>query len=405
MRGPCGSFPAPAVQFQMPEKGSLMIAVALYAEVYLICFIVVALLLRWARQTDTDSTQERWLRRVFASFMFSFGANFLFTLFNGARLLPGLFPYASYIFKSLYHISMCVGVYAWCGYSAALRHAPMFQSVRARRLSLLFLAPPVAGILLNFKTRLLFEITPEGGYVRHAQFHAQMLYLAAVSLFFSVPLLKHMAREFEPTRRGHLRLTAAFTLCILLAWALSFVGESIPVICVVFMLELLCLYVVNSNQQISMDKLTQVNNRQNLLNFLEYKLINHEESLYLLMLDVDYFKDINDTYGHLEGDEALTEVAGVLKRACADYPRRPYIARYGGDEFIILLEGGKADAESLRASIHQSMAELTRRLGKPYALTLSIGIGRWHPDMDVKAFIAAADAELYEIKRARTKRG
>ena len=97
-------------------------------------------------------------------------------------------------------------------------------------------------------------------------------------------------------------------MCLLLAWVLCFVGESVPVIVVCIMIEMLFMYTGANNQLISKDKLTQVNNRQNLISFLNYQVHTHEEKLFIFMVDVDYFKEINDTYGHLEGDNALAQV-------------------------------------------------------------------------------------------------
>ena len=157
-----------------------------------------------------------------------------------------------------------------------------------------------------------------------------------------------------------------------------------------------------STQQISMDKLTQVNNRQNLLSFLEYKCVNHSEKLFLFMMDLDYFKTINDTYGHLEGDDALIRASKALKISCGDhFRRRPYIARYGGDEFIVVIESARADAEALIVRIREVLSELNDQANRPYNLAFSIGMAEFHPGMNANALIEAADAALYEIKRAR----
>ena len=379
-------------------------ATALYAEVYSICFIVVALLLHWTYQHGTDSTQERWLRRVLISFLISFAGNLLYTILTFVPVLPELVLTVSYICKSVFHIGLCLGVFSWCGYAAMVGFSPRLQSKLTFRLLLVAAAVPVIGVLANFSTHWLFEIDA-GVYVRKAQYNWEMGYLSLASLLFAAPLLSAISREFENTRKSHLRLTASFSLCLLLAWLLSVTfTEDVPIICVCVMIELLCLYVDTSTRQISMDKLTQVNNRQNLLGFLEYKLQNHEESMFLLMIDVDYFKDINDTYGHLEGDEALVQVAKVLKQSCYDFERRPYIARYGGDEFIILLEGSRAEADRLCQRIHENLTEICQKLHKPYTISLSIGLGRWHPNMTSKDFIAAADSELYTIKHNRPPR-
>ena len=166
-------------------------------------------------------------------------------------------------------------------------------------------------------------------------------------------------------------------------------------------IELLCLYMGSSIQQISVDKLTQVNNRQNLLGFMEYKLVNHDERLFLFMMDQDYFKTINDSYGHLEGDDALIRAAKALKSACGDFRRRPYIARYGGDEFIVVVDSSQAEADALLDCIHQSLARLNAEARRPYRLTFSIGVAEYQPGMTANDLIAAADAALYKVKRAR----
>jgi diguanylate cyclase (GGDEF)-like protein len=176
------------------------------------------------------------------------------------------------------------------------------------------------------------------------------------------------------------------------------------VINVAITIELLCLFMGTSTQQISMDKLTQVNNRQNLLGFLDYKLLNHDEKIFLLMMDLDYFKTINDTYGHLEGDDALIRAAQALKIACGDFKRRPYIARYGGDEFIVVIESSKPEAEALIACIRETLSCLNDQAKRPYTLAFSIGVGEYHSGMNANDLIEAADHALYEIKRARPPR-
>ena len=212
--------------------------------------------------------------------------------------------------------------------------------------------------------------------------------------------MRQAGLESDPTQKAHLRLTASFPLCILAAIVLSSAGEAVPVICVCITVELLCLYMGTISHQISMYKLTQVNNRQNLIGFMNYKLKNHSDDLYLLMIDLDYFKSINDTYGHLEGDRALTQLSGVLKQACGPFARRPYIARYGGDEFIIVMEGTAEDAQRLCDSIRAKLREINST-SDTYQLQVSIGCAQWQPGMDQKQLIAAADAALYQIKHAR----
>ncbi len=93
--------------------------------------------------------------------------------------------------------------------------------------------------------------------------------------------------------------------------------------------------------------------------------------------------------------------AQALKIACGSFKRRPYIARYGGDEFIVVIEAAKADADALVARIREVLDELNATAHRPYKLAFSIGMAEFHPGMNANALIEAADNALYEIKRAR----
>ena len=378
-------------------------ATLLYAEVYIICIIIVWLCLFWVTRRSSGSAAERWLHLTLLGFMVSFVANLLFTIFNGVKVLPGLVYPLSYLFKSIYHMALCFGVYAWCGYADTECRGQLFTTRKKQLLAGLPLVGMAALIISNLWTHRMFVIDEDEAYMRSGMFQVEMGLLVAVTSAMAVKLLVRRQNETDPIKRSHMMLVASFPLCLIVAWALTFIGEGLPIICVTITIELLCLFMGTSTQQISMDKLTQVNNRQNLLGFLDYKLLNHDEKIFLLMMDLDYFKTINDTYGHLEGDDALIRAAQALKIACGDFKRRPYIARYGGDEFIVVIESSKPEAEALIARIRETLNSLNDKAQRPYTLAFSIGVGEYHPGMNANDLIEAADNCLYEVKRARPK--
>lgn len=158
-------------------------------------------------------------------------------------------------------------------------------------------------------------------------------------------------------------------------------------------------------EKISMlDGLTGISNRRYFDSFLQ-KLwgINMRERfpIALIMIDIDNFKKYNDTYGHLEGDQCLKNVAAMIN----DTVRRPgdFVARYGGEEFAVLLsntkENGAANlAERIREKIERMSIEVK---GKNAPVTVSLGVasivtikGRGPTDL-----IEAADSALYEAKK------
>lgn len=127
-----------------------------------------------------------------------------------------------------------------------------------------------------------------------------------------------------------------------------------------------------------------------------------QRPLALILLDIDHFKQINDTLGHLAGDQAITAVADVIKAQL----KRPAdkICRYGGEEFALILpattrQGAEVLAENIRRALNDAELLLTQ---KPYHLTLSAGCFAAIPgaDSDNDEFIRFADQALYQAKKA-----
>jgi diguanylate cyclase (GGDEF)-like protein/putative nucleotidyltransferase with HDIG domain len=126
----------------------------------------------------------------------------------------------------------------------------------------------------------------------------------------------------------------------------------------------------------------------------------------LLVMDLDSFKEINDTYGHHVGDRALREIAGVLRTAI-----RPYdiCVRYAGDEFIVVLSGcGGEEAERKRLELQRAVDHLQfeARPGKMLPLAISIGAAVFPHDGDAyETLLATADSRMYADKTRRKRDG
>jgi diguanylate cyclase (GGDEF)-like protein len=151
-----------------------------------------------------------------------------------------------------------------------------------------------------------------------------------------------------------------------------------------------------------MDGLTNVHNKRYLIEALEREISRagrHERPLALLLFDLDHFKQVNDTYGHIAGDYVLKEVAAVAKSRL-----RPddILARYGGEEFAVVLPetelmGGVAIAEQLRQLIKDHPFEFE---GERIPVSASIGAAQLAPGHDPMNLIKAADVKLYDAKRS-----
>ena len=124
----------------------------------------------------------------------------------------------------------------------------------------------------------------------------------------------------------------------------------------------------------------------------------YRQPLSLVMVDIDHFKAINDTYGHAVGDEVLHEVAQALMREART---TDMLFRYGGEEFALLLsntdlEGAGRIAERLRTTLESLPIE---QGNQELRITASFGLAQYLPATQVREFFALADRALYEAKR------
>ncbi|WP_447590847.1 GGDEF domain-containing protein [Aquipseudomonas campi] len=158
------------------------------------------------------------------------------------------------------------------------------------------------------------------------------------------------------------------------------------------------------------DPLTQIPNRL----YFEQRLADEwsrsfreSESIAFMLIDIDHFKSINDTYGHPFGDQCLVSVAAVLRSNL--YRDVDILARYGGEEFVVALPGiGPADALLVAERLRTAVADLKLEAeGEPVPLTCSVGVATVSPRFapgHVAAAIDQADRALYAAKGAGRNR-
>jgi diguanylate cyclase (GGDEF)-like protein len=155
------------------------------------------------------------------------------------------------------------------------------------------------------------------------------------------------------------------------------------------------------------DALTCIGNRRYLDEFLERewrRALREQRQLSVVMLDIDYFKLFNDTYGHVAGDDCLRRVAGILTatiRRTTDF-----VSRYGGEEFVVVLpatseQGALTVAEKIRRAV-EALAIPHEKSPLAGVVTVSIGVAAIVPmrDSDVGLLLTAADRALYQAKTA-----
>jgi len=156
------------------------------------------------------------------------------------------------------------------------------------------------------------------------------------------------------------------------------------------------------------DELTQLYNRSHFLEKMACEMrrcVRYGAEMTLLLIDLDDFKAVNDSFGHIAGDEVLKEVAAVLPSCVRD---SDMVGRYGGEEFVVYLvhtglDGAQVPAERVRASVAGKVFDFP---GGRYSITASIGVAVYAGDPKVGRddFINMADVALYQAKAAGKNR-
>ncbi len=153
------------------------------------------------------------------------------------------------------------------------------------------------------------------------------------------------------------------------------------------------------------DDLTGLYNRRGFFTLAEHQFKlskrNHR-GMVLFFADLDDLKAINDSQGHLEGDQALMDTANIL---CRTFRESDIIARLGGDEFVVLITE-PSDVKIILRRLRQTLERHNTRGGRAYQIALSIGMAHYNPlfPSTIEELVRQADSSMYEHKRGKQGR-
>lgn len=149
------------------------------------------------------------------------------------------------------------------------------------------------------------------------------------------------------------------------------------------------------------DDLTSLYNRRCFYTKLEGEMNRakrQRRSLFLIMFDLDHFKQYNDTYGHVKGDQLLKGVGKAVRASIRKNVDAGF--RYGGDEFTIIVpEANREQSLKVAERTRQACSELT-----PFPIDLSVGLAELKDDYDVETLVASADKAMYEAKHSQDRK-
>ena len=288
-------------------------------------------------------------------------------------------------------------------YTAYLWSKYLYRSIQGKRekipwaLKLPFFAS-VLLVLSNLLSHGLFTITAENVYVRGNLFWADFAFCYIYLLHSILFLIANRRWIGKRTVRQLILLTAPPILgsVVQLFWG----GLNLIWICASF--SLLVFHLDALDGLIDLDHLTGIFNRMKADSTIDSRIRNagSRGGFSGILIDIDNFKAINDTFGHVVGDEALRTCAKLLQKAVGE---DAFLARYGGDEFIIILDGNDLRTPARATeTIRRCIGDFNKTGGKRYHLSLSMGYAVYDAELcpSQKQFIEEIDRLMYQDKRS-----
>ena len=199
-----------------------------------------------------------------------------------------------------------------------------------------------------------------------------------------------------------------FALWPLIANILQIKFYGITVSQVGFTLSILLVYITRLRNQILNDELTNLKNSRDFNIYINNMIrtgVEHE--LYILIIDVNHFKKINDKYGHTEGDQVLKKIGQIIRDTCMEIDHNIFVCRYGGDEFLVTSKNNNVmEVEQLKNSIRENIQQANLTQTKDYDFSVSIGssCGIIYNNDDFLEVMEKAFTDMYVDKRQTTKK-
>lgn len=368
-----------------------------YASINLVGAIIFGIM--FAHDRFSIDRQEKQLKydNVLIAFLGYFISDALW-----AGVDSGVFPVNDFTALStnlLNFVFMTAIIYLWLRFVMAVEQIENRNSTVTRVIYSLpfvasaifligtYLVSPRLLITENFKTTRLYDVFLVS---------VPYIYLIAVIIY---AMKKAIQEKNSVMKRKHLYI-GFFPIMVVAGGLMQMIlMPALPIFCFSSTIFMLIFYIQSMESQISTDPLTALNNRGQLARYVAQNsnLRMEGRKTYVLMIDVNDFKKINDNYGHAEGDCALVIISEALRKTVKAFSIPIFLGRYGGDEFILIAHPvNKEEVESMVESIRENVRAKCEHDKKPYILSVGVGVDELLGEQDTfTKCMQRADSKLY----------
>ncbi|MDR2552046.1 MAG: GGDEF domain-containing protein [Treponema sp.] len=361
--------------------------------------ITILIGIDYIRKYNTGLFQRSLFLAVLGGTFFAALFDFLHHLLSGT---PGLaVNTALYVIISLFLAAQNMTYYTAVVFIDYFACQDKKRSGRFIKILACFLVLYAAAAAANLRYGFFFSISSPDNLYTAGRLYPLRLLISCFPLGMAMVDIAVSAKYFTPSQISCL---VFFGILTGMGAAADIIPKSGSITWPCFAAALLYQYFFIIRSDSKLDCLTGLGNRYSFNEFVD-KLTRSgaKEPCSIVMIDMDHFKEINDTLGHLEGDNALRDMAAIIKGCIR---KTDFAARYGGDEFIIAARTAGRGIERVIERIEQAMDNQNSMNKRAYKLQMSCGWDVYTPapGRSLKDFLAHVDSLMYKNKTERRQR-
>jgi diguanylate cyclase (GGDEF)-like protein len=359
---------------------------------------IVLIFLDYINKYNTDPFQRKIFLSILAAAFMAVAADFSSHLLagqEGAAVTVTLYAVitAFFLFQNLaYYLS-----FMFIDYFA---HKNPLRSRRILKYTLIFLGLYTITTLINLPFHYYFRISADNHYTP-ARLYALRLAVSYLPILLSIADILSSINIF---RKAEVYSLVFFAILTGSGAALDIFIRTGSLTWPCFAVALLYIYFFIIRSDAKIDSLTGIGNRYSFNEFTnKLSRLSVKQSWAIVMIDMDHFKEINDKYGHLEGDNALRDMAEIIKDTIR---HSDFTARYGGDEFVLAVKMDY-DIEKLLARLQETITRWNERRTRPYRIEMSYGYDIYTTGgtRSMDEFLKHIDTLMYKHKAERRRKG
>ena len=373
----------------------------LYTEINVFAIVVLALMYQGRRKAFLQKDQIMF-NRIILSMIFVLIIDTLTWVLNGLS-----FPYARivcHIINGLFWFCSMIP----CGLGFLYGYYKLYgkSNTKVTRIAIFPVIYAAVFLLLNIRTGWVYTVSADNIY-RRGPFYLLLGIVPFIHIFAAEILMIKRGLHVPMAERSPYKIMAAYLILPLVGSAIQVAFYGTSTIWVSLTIAVIVFYNYLQKGYISVDSLTGLANRRRFDSYTRGRMENLEKnaSLYLMMLDINNFKGINDTFGHAQGDQVLVMTARMLLKASEGIGA--FTARVGGDEFVIVMcNTSISQVEQMVHKIEKYMQEENDTAGKKYTVSLAIGYAgmKGSDEISLETLYDVADKNMYANKRRREER-